>query len=307
MSAAADSTSLTREPLADVMLAMDVVDTLRHAEELVSKELNAQERRTALIDRLRRIYRAQGIAVSDEILAQGVDTLEEERFRYEPTAPSLQRSLATAYVRRDLWLRPMLLLLGLLLVIGAFYYLLAVRPAAQEIATLPSRLSNTFAQVVNLSSDPEATSRAQRLLDDARAAIAAGDTEAATARYDELRALQQQLGAEYELRIVVDPRENSGIWRVPSVNSQARNYYLIIEAVRPDGERETLSISSEEDGVTRSVRRWGIRVDELTFESVAADKQDDGIIQNNVVGRKRRGSLEPEFAIPTLGGQILEW
>jgi hypothetical protein len=40
---------------------------------------------------------------------------------------------------------------------------------------------------------------------------------------------------------------------------------------------------------------------------VRGDKQDDGIIQNNRAGVKRRGYLLPEYSIPVQGGAILEW
>jgi hypothetical protein len=40
------------------------------------------------------------------------------------------------------------------------------------------------------------------------------------------------------------------------------------------------------------VPAWGLRVDEPTFQRVAADKSDEGFIQDNVVGRKRRGALD---------------
>ena len=43
------------------------------------------------------------------------------------------------------------------------------------------------------------------------------------------------------------------------------------------------------------------------FDEIRADKGDDGIIQNNRVGVKQRGYLEPEYAIPTPGGTILKW
>ncbi len=46
---------------------------------------------------------------------------------------------------------------------------------------------------------------------------------------------------------------------------------------------------------------------EATFDRVRADKQDDGIIQNNRVGVKRRGDLQPEYEMPVQGGAILEW
>ena len=38
-----------------------------------------------------------------------------------------------------------------------------------------------------------------------------------------------------------------------------------------------------------------------------ADKQDDGIIQTNEVGRKSDGFLDVEYLIPTLGGAITRW
>jgi hypothetical protein len=42
------------------MLAMDVVDTLRHRERLVERELNEEVREEQLIDRLRTLYKSQG-------------------------------------------------------------------------------------------------------------------------------------------------------------------------------------------------------------------------------------------------------
>jgi hypothetical protein len=66
-------------------------------------------------------------------------------------------------------------------------------------------------------------------------------------------------------------------------------------------------VRNEEGGRLQQVTKWGIRVDEETFESVAADKRDDGIIQDYVVGRKEAGRIEPEYRIPTSGGTITEW
>ncbi len=64
-------------PLDDVMMAMDVVDTLRHAEKLVERELSSDERARQLKERLRQIYTSQGLAVSDRILDEGVAALED--------------------------------------------------------------------------------------------------------------------------------------------------------------------------------------------------------------------------------------
>lgn len=286
---------------------MDVVDTLRHSENLVSRELNAQARRDALVARLRDIYRSQGITVSDAVLIQGVQALEEERFVYQRPARSLKVWLAELYCRRRTWGKPFLLALGLFLLIVLGYYFLSVRPLAQERAELPRNLDTVFAQIVNVSKQDEAIAEAQALLESGRAALDVRDYELAKSQYRSMRNLRSRLEASYRLSIVLDPKESSGVWRVPAVNSSARNYYLIVEAVNKAGDRETVVVRNEEDGNSYAVKRWGLRVDEVTFEGVAADKQDDGIIQGNVIGQKRRGYLEPDFDIPTTGATITEW
>ena len=73
-----------RPPLDDIMLAMDVVDTLRRRERLVHKELDEAGRAADLKERLRRIYAQQGMEVPDHVIEAGVAALKEERFTYKP-------------------------------------------------------------------------------------------------------------------------------------------------------------------------------------------------------------------------------
>ena len=75
------------QKLDDVMIAMDVVDTLRHREDLVRRELNDEGRERELIARLRQIYHDQGIEVPDHVLAEGVKALDDSRFVYTPPPP----------------------------------------------------------------------------------------------------------------------------------------------------------------------------------------------------------------------------
>src|SRR5690606_35728076 len=92
-----------KAPLDEVMLAMDVVDTLRHRQDLVERELAGEAREKQLLDRLRDIYHHQGIEVTDEVLRAGVKALAESRFTYTPPKPSLGTTLARAYVSRKKW------------------------------------------------------------------------------------------------------------------------------------------------------------------------------------------------------------
>ena len=78
------------QSLDDIMLSMDVVDTLRHRQHLIERELNSEERDQKLIERLREIYTSQGMEVTDEILAAGVAALKEDRFVYTPPKESLK-------------------------------------------------------------------------------------------------------------------------------------------------------------------------------------------------------------------------
>ena len=70
-----DGTTVERPPLDDVMLAMDVVDTLRRRERMVARELDEHGRAEDLKQRLRRIYAQQGLDVPDHVIEQGVAAL----------------------------------------------------------------------------------------------------------------------------------------------------------------------------------------------------------------------------------------
>jgi hypothetical protein len=115
------------------------------------------------------------------------------------------------------------------------------------------------------------------------------------------------LGQEYTLQIISRPGTPSGVWRYPDDSRTARNYYLIVEAVSPSGQRLKLPITSEEDGKVRVASEWGLRVEPQVYEQVRQDKQQDGIVNRKIVGTKKRGYLTPEYTVATTGGTITEW
>lgn len=289
------------------MIAMDVVDTMRHRQILVERELNADTRRAKLKARLREIYEAQGIEVSDEALDAGIAALEEERFAYTPAAGGFSVWLAKRYVSRASWIgRVRLIAIFAGIVFAAWLFLVGL-PEQRLRAELPAEVANAYSRIVAAADDDAAVAQARELNAAAQAALAAEDFAAAQRARDQLRTLLQRLGETYEVRIVAGPNELSGVWRVPDVNEAARNYYLIVEAVTPSGAIVSVPITNEEDGRTRTVAKWGVRVSEATFEAVAADKRDDGIIQDNIIGTKPAGRITPEYRVPTAGGTITDW
>jgi hypothetical protein len=292
------------------MLAMDVVDTLRHNQRLVERELGSERREDALIARLREIYTAQGIEVTDEILAAGVRALDEERFQYVPPAASFQTWLAGLYVGRTRWGKPLLIGVLVLAVLGFGYRFGVSYWQGRQVAIIaeaPAELARELDVVRTLSGDPAALDAVQQIEAQAQAAIAAEDRQALTATMTELQTLKTRLQQQYVIRIVSRPGERSGVFRVPAANPSTQNFYLIVEAIGSDGQVLPMSITSEEDNRTETVERWGLRVEERVYQAVAADKQDDGIIQKRDVGRKQRGELEPRYSVPVAGGAITQW
>jgi len=301
--------------LDDLMLAMDVVDTLRHDQRLVERELSASLGDETLIKRLREIYESQGIKVSDRVLEEGVRALSEQRFTYEPPKPGFAVSLARAWINRARIGKILLFVFVALFGVWLAYYLLVVRPrhlalieAKTEInELLPKALAADYADIFKESKVDAASQHAEQLLADGKSALARGDAAAARKAAADMEALLSDLRAEFTLRIVNRPGEASGVWREPLINSQARNDYLIVEAIAPNGQVLSRPILNEETGITSKVDKWGIRVSNDVFERVVADKLDNGIIERNIVGRKKRGTLDVDYVMPVLGGAITKW
>lgn len=311
-------TAAGRAPLDDVMIAMDVVDTLRHDKLVVERELDSDARRDQLIERLREIYRSQGIDVPDSILAEGVKALEEDRFVYKPPAESVATRLARLYVTRELWGSYVLGALAAVAVLWIGWFMLvdwprqsALRAERTELTeVIPARLEALEKQItaeVQQSGQTAIMSGVSGTLRRGLAAGRAGDIEAARSARAELENKLARLRQDYTIRVVTGRGELSGLWRVPRVNPDARNYYLVVQAVDGDGQVVSQTIRNEETGQTDTVEKWAVRVPRDVLERIRADKRDDGIIQARAVGRKKRGYLEPDWTIPVTGGTITKW
>jgi len=294
-------------PLEDVMVAMDVVDTLRHQQTLVDRELDDESRRSRLLERLREIYRGQGIEVSDRVLEEGISALEQERFKYNPKTPSGSSRLALWYVRRAKWGKPFLSLVLIGAILSSVFYFADVRPRQLEQSAIPEQISNSLNEIRSVAKDPSLIAQSEQLAASAQAAFTSNKFKQAKNIQSEMEATLKVLRQNYQLRIISRPNELSGVWRNAEVNRQNKNYYLIVEALDSNNKQLTLPVLNEENGKTQMVAKWGIRVTRETFNQVATDKRDDGIIQDNIVGVKTPGELVVRYRIPTTGASITQW
>lgn len=290
-------------PLDEVMLAMDVVDTLRRRERLVNLELDEVGREEELKQRLRKIYTQQGIEVPDHILEQGVAALKEDRFTYKPPKRGLTTRLAHIYIKRGRWGKWIGggLLAGVVALAANYFAFVAPN------AALPEELHTIHGDVVALAKSDNARTTAMRIFNAGKVALSDENSEKVKEAIDRLEQLQSRLEQEYTIQIINRQEQRSGVWRIPDVNTDARNYYLIVEAIDPTGKVLSVPIESEESSKTSWVKVWGLRVDETVFQSVANDKQDDGIIEKDRFGYKDRGYLVPKYEMPTTGGAITRW
>lgn len=302
-------------PLDEVMLAMDVVDTLRHRQDLAARELNGEAREAGLIEKLREIYRQQGIEVPDHILKEGVSALSESRFVYTPPKGGLGTMLARFYVSRKVWGRAVAaLFLASVIGLGSYQFGYAPwRSGQAETARIelsvgvPAELDALYVSIYDETKIHSAVAKAAEIRDRGKVAASESNRPSAEAALVALRDLRNEIRREYTIRVVNRDGVESGFWAFPEVNTEATNYYIVVEALDRNGKALSLPILNEEDGTRETVNLWGLRVTESVYNSVAADKRDDGIIQRNIVGRKQYGFIDIDYSVSVLGGAVTRW
>lgn len=301
-------------PLDDLMMAMDVVDTLRHEEGQVARELKSDERDAAMVARLRDVYASQGIEVPDHILKAGVEDLKRDRFVYAPPAAGFQRTLAMIYISRATWSKWLAGAAAVLIVCFAAWFFLVAMPQQRaeqaliaRLNALPQTLSELVERIDDLTEDPEIEAQAAQLAQDGNGALADSRNEAAFKAEDDLRQLASELALVFNVEIVSREGIPTGLTRIPESNRNAENYYIVVEAVAPDGSVLQRPVKSEENGETETVNIWGQRVSSTIYNAVRQDKLEDGIVQKGTLGEKRRGELDIDWRTGVQQGAITKW
>jgi Family of unknown function (DUF6384) len=315
MTTSVPATEAKPQTLDELMLAMDVVDTLRHQDNLVERELDETRRDADLIERLRAIYKSQGIEVSDEVIRQGVVAIKEDRFAYTPPKPGLGVTLAKVWIARGkIGKAAGAAVVALGLGTGGWWFGVEQPRRAeasrieQEITQIiPRGLTAGHQEAMAEAKVESARAKANQILADGQAALRRKDAAGGRKAITDLEALRTTLTQEYWLRIISRPGEQTAVWRVPERNPNARNYYALVEAVTPDGRVLSLPILSEENGRTETVTKFGVRIAADVFEAIARDKRDDGIVQRNRLGDKKRGELDVTYTMPVMSGYLTKW
>ena len=298
-------------PANDDLLIMDVANTLRHGVDLPTGASGE-----TLTKRLRAIYLQQGIEAPDSVLAAGIEAYNQGRFGYrgaQKGGPAIL--LARAYVTRQKW-GPPVFALALAVVVGLGAYFFGYRPyrdseaerARLELAdSLPGQMDMLYQAIFAETKVQSAAADADDMRIRGKAAAAKGDRAGAEQAIADLTGLKDRLAQAYTLRIVDREGVKPGFWTFPPNNSEATNYYIVVEAVDASGHILSLPVTSEDTGQTKTVDHWGLRVPQSIYDAVMADKQDDNTIQHGLVGFKQDGFTEVDYVVPVLGGALTQW
>ena len=216
-----------------------------------SSELDDTGREEDLKERLRKIYAAQGIEVPDRVIEQGVAALKEGRFTYKPPPDSFGTRLARLYISRGhgasgsaAWRRPSSL-------VGATGSL-----------TLPdAALPKDLAQAHGGTAWRTMPAPAPRRMPPGRgqAALARRGPRRPGRHCGAWRTAPPCWSRSTACASSTGPG-SVGVFRIPDINSTARNYYIVVEAVDGAGNAVKVPIKNEEtrktEGVTSGACGW---------------------------------------------------
>ena len=260
------------------------------------------------------MYEELGDLVDRDVIEKALDEYLSQRYAFTPAPPGPKRHLALLYIRRGMVTRRVLLpaagVAALVWVGFAGVEMLqrqavereaeAARTRVERLATFETEVDRLHAATLAVAIEDLALARVAALRRSAEAQLAAGNAEGLGETVRRSEALYNLVATEAEIVVT------GGVWRQSNDDPDIRNYYLLVRALDGDGRQVSFAIRHEEEGITAWVREWGERVPKEIYDRVGADKQDNGIIDDEHFGLKRLGFVTAERRYENLG-QITEW
>jgi len=200
----------------------------------------------------------------------------------------------------------------------------SVNTDAQQFIVLPGQLEQVYASVKSVAKEKEALEKAETIYQEGQSYLANVEVQKLSKTVSQLQDLDTRLSQEYTIRIVSREGVKSGIDRY--YNGKFSGWYLVLEAIDSKGSVVPLPILNTENGQTETVKMWGEKVAETDpkivkkmqrtgrydhnnlLQKVVKDKLDDGIVNDNIVGKKEKGYLDYRLNNPEFSGvRITRW
>lgn len=294
---------------------MDVASELRRQRARAAGQLNIDQAKAEIRERIRATAELTGEPLSDGEIEAAIEHYFSGLYRFKKPARNLSYYLARLYVaRRSVFCRVVLPVLLAAAVFAGWRLWQELKEAKrlalieQQLEKLPERGNRLYQSALQLARSDAAREAAASQLARLKAAGAAGDLEQLRSAVAGIEALIGRLRQEYEVRVASGPSQKSGIDRyyTDKRGQRVSGYYLIVYARDRSGEQVPVSILNSENNLQEKVLYWGERVPKEVYERVRQDKLDNGVIDEPRFGRKRQGELEMEVMIKDAAGKPLE-
>jgi hypothetical protein len=169
------------------------------------------------------------------------------------------------------------------------------KPPVEDLATVWAKFQAAAAAAREIAADDVARASVDQVVKLGRLHHEAQNLERLRMARSELDEVATRLAEEYTVTIVDRPGVKSGFERL--YNGRVSGYYLVVEALDRNGNALRRSIVNTETKSRDMVTMWGEEVELDVFERIVADKQKDGVVDENVVAKKVRGIMSEEFVL----------
>lgn len=303
----AEATQLSIEEMSRIM---DVAAALRRERKIASRELNRDQTRQMLRERLQEAADVSGDEITPAEIDFAIDQYFETQHEFKPPESGLETTMAHLYVLRGTIAKWAVVIAGGAVLWWSLFSF-GIMPGEarnQRIANeLYGQVRQTASAVEEMAVVPDVKARIVSLTKQAESYRDAGQVQELQAVAQEIAQQQAVLQQEYELQIAQSPQ--TGIDRYVEASGSISGYYLIVEARNTKGQPVKLPIRDAETGKIVRTSKWGEQVSKEVYDAVAADKQADGIVDQSTFAAKRRGEVDLQMKLPDAvrGRQITKW
>jgi hypothetical protein len=294
----------------EMLRIMDVATTLRLDRELVEEQLNFEDLKARLKERMLAASKVTGESVTPEEVDAAIDRYYANLYTFHEPKMSFAVAMAHAWVRRG-----PILGWGFVLTLAALVWVIFFTPPVSNRAHIAAQLDryiNERAHIIrSIARDPRVAPEVDRLTAEAFASRKVWDATRLKTLRQEVDDLEAKLTEEYDIISVPletrNGKNQNTIVRYPPDNDgkKIKAYYLFVQARKPDGSALPRRIRSSETAVEKVVTTWGEQIPEAVYERLKKDKLDDGILNETAFAVKRMRVLDEEVTMPGLDGKPL--
>jgi hypothetical protein len=316
--AAIDSDGLPageRLSLEELTRIMDVATTLRKERAIVEQQLNNDQIKAKLRERLLEAAKVSGDAVTEAEVDAAVDQYYDRLHEFREPPASFTKFLAHLWVLRTRLVKWLIGIVGVVAAVAAFSMVQGARQNA-AVNNLYDQAVQHQSAILTWDEAESLKAEVEALVSAAEAARRNGDAAELTRINQELAALDRAFATQYEVTILSSPDERSGTERIwnDDQGSRTSGFFVFVTARDDEGRNVEVTVHDRETDATKTVTRWGEQVPEAVFDRLLEDKQADGVLDEREFAVKHRGTRELEIVLKgedgqpiQRGGQITSW